>query len=137
MKPSLQTGVTKTRHITVDRPRTIGFMGEEGRVYGTPFMILDIEETCRLLIKDHADATEDSVGIEVSIKHLAATLPGMTVEIAVKVISVEGRKVVFGIAAKDELDTISTGTHARFVVDVAKTAERLKAKAAKWAVAKK
>jgi len=71
MKSSLQAGVTKTRQITVDRPRTIGFMGEEGRVYGTPFMILDIEETCRLLIKDHADATEDSVGIEVSIKHLA------------------------------------------------------------------
>ena len=137
MKDSLQPGVTKTRHITVDRPRTIGFMGEEGRVYGTPFMILDIEETCRLLIKDHADATEDSVGIEVSIKHLAATLPGMTVEITVKVLNVEGRKVVFEIEAKDELDTISTGTHARFVVDVAKTAERLKAKAAKWAATKK
>ena len=132
MKPSLQAGVTKTRRIVVDRPRTIGFMGEEGRVYGTPFMILDIEETCRLLIKDHADATEDSVGIEVSIKHLAATLPGMTVEIAVKVASVEGRKVVFETHAKDELDTISTGSHARFVVDIPKTAERLKAKAAKW-----
>jgi len=137
MKDTLQPGVTKTRHITVDRPRTIGFMGEEGRVYGTPFMILDIEETCRLLIKDHADATEDSVGIEVSIKHLAATLPGMTVEITVKVASVEGRKVVFEIHAKDELDTISTGTHARFVVDIPKTAERLKAKAAKWAASKK
>lgn len=137
MKDTLKPGVTKTRHITVDRPRTIGFMGEEGRVYGTPFMILDIEETCRLLIKDHADAAEDSVGIEVSIKHLAATLPGMTVEIIVKVLSVEGRKVVFEIEAKDELDTISTGTHARFVVDIPKTAERLKAKAAKWAAMKK
>jgi len=137
MKDSLKPGVTKTRHITVDRARTIGFMGEEGRVYGTPFMILDIEETCRLLIKDHADATEDSVGIEVSIKHLAATLPGMTVEITVKVASAEGRKVVFEIHAKDELDTISTGTHARFVVDIPKTAERLKAKAAKWDALKK
>ena len=44
---------------------------------------------------------------------------------------------MFEIAAKDEIDTISTGTHARFVVDVAKTAERLKAKAAKWAASKK
>jgi fluoroacetyl-CoA thioesterase len=137
MKPSLQAGAAKTRRIVVDRPRTIGFMGEEGRVYGTPFMILDIEETCRLLIKDHADAIEDSVGIEVSIKHLAATLPGMTVEITVTVASVEGRKVVFEIHAKDELDTISTGTHARFVVDIPKTAERLKAKAAKWDALKK
>ena len=137
MKSSLQPGVSFRRRIVVDRDRTIGFMGEEGRVYGTPFMILDIEETCRLLIKDHADATEDSVGTEVSVTHLAATLPGMTVEITVKVLSVEGRKVVFEINAKDELDTISTGTHARFVVDIAKTAERLKAKAAKWSAVKK
>ena len=132
MKASLQPGVSLTRSITVDRPRTIGFMGEEGRVYGTPYMILDIEETCRRLILQHVDSSEDSVGIEVSVKHLAATLPGMTVEITVKVASVEGRKVVFDIHAKDELDTISTGTHARFVVDKAKSAERLKAKAAKW-----
>ena len=132
MKSSLQPGVSLTRSITVDRPRTIGFMGEEGRVYGTPYMILDIEETCRRLILQHADAGEDSVGIEVSVKHLAATLPDMTVEIAVMVASVEGRKVVFEVSAKDELDTISTGSHARFVVDKAKTAERLKAKAAKW-----
>jgi predicted thioesterase len=132
MKSSLQPGVSLTRSITVDRPRTIGFMGEEGRVYGTPYMILDIEETCRRLILQHVDAGEDSVGIEVSVKHLAATLLDMTVEIAVKVASVEGRKVVFEVSAKDELDTISTGSHARFVVDKAKTAERLKAKAAKW-----
>ena len=137
MKATLQPGVTKVRRITVDRPRTIGFMGEDGRVYGTPYMILDIEETCRLLILDHADAGEDSVGTEVNVKHLAATLPNMTVEISVKVINVEGRKVTFEIHAKDELDTISTGTHARFVVDKAKTAERLRAKAAKWQALKK
>ena len=131
MKSSLQAGATLTRRIVIDRDRTIGFMGEDARVYATPWMVLDIEETCRLLILEHADAGEDSVGIEVSVKHLAATLPGMTVEIAVKVASVEGRKVVFEIHAKDELDTISTGTHTRFVVDVAKTIERLKAKAAK------
>ena len=131
MKSSLQAGATLTRRIVIDRDRTIGFMGEDARVYATPWMVLDIEETCRLLILEHADAGEDSVGIEVSVKHLAATLPGMTVEIAVKVASVEGRKVVFEIHAKDELDIISTGTHTRFVVDVAKTIERLKAKAAK------
>ena len=55
----------------------------------------------------HADAGEDSVGIEVSVKHLAATLPGMTVEIAVRVAAVEGRKVMFEVSAKDELEAIS------------------------------
>ena len=133
MKPSLQPGVSLTKTITIDRARTIGFMGEEARVYATPSMILDIEHTCRELILQHADAGEDSVGIEVSVKHLAATLPGMTVEIGVKVTAVEGRKVTFEVAVKDELEPVSAGTHARFVVDVTKTIERVKAKAAKLA----
>jgi fluoroacetyl-CoA thioesterase len=137
MKPSLQPGASMTRRIAIDRDRTIGFMGEDARVYATPSMIMDIEKTCRDLIMEHADAGEDSVGIEVSVKHLAATLPGMNVEIVVKVASVEGRKVVFEVSAKDELEAISTGTHSRFVVNVSKTIERLKAKAAKQDALKK
>jgi fluoroacetyl-CoA thioesterase len=137
MKSSLQPGASLTRRITVDRPRTVGFMGEDARVYGTPLMIMDVEQTCRDLIMQHADPGEDSVGIEVGIKHLAATLPGMTVDIEVRVASVEGRKVAFDVSAKDEIDTICSGMHARFVVDVAKTVERLKAKAAKRDALKK
>ena len=75
-------------------------MGEDARVYATPSMIMDIERTCRDLIMEHADAGEDSVGIEVSIKHLAATLTGMTVEIAVRVAAVEGRKVTFEVVGQ-------------------------------------
>ena len=55
----------------------------------------------------------------------------MTVEIGVSVTAVAGRKVSFEVVAHDELDEISRGTHVRFVVEVAKTIERLKAKAAK------
>jgi fluoroacetyl-CoA thioesterase len=131
MKDTLRPGVTKVARIEVDKDRTIGFMGEEGRVYATPFLVRDIEMTCRQLILDHADAGEDSVGIEVSIKHLAATLLGMTAEITVKVAGVEGRKVTFEVTAKDDVEPICAGSHSRFVVDVAKTIERLKAKAAK------
>ena len=137
MKPSLQPGVSLTRKILVDRERTIDFMGEDARVYATPSMILDIERTCRDLILQHTDAGEDSVGIEVAIKHLAATLPGMTVEIDVRVTAVEGRKVTFEVTAKDEIEAISGGIHARFVVNVGKTVERLKAKAAKRAALSK
>jgi predicted thioesterase len=131
MKESLRPGISKTAQITVDKDRTIGFMGEEGRVYGTPYMVMDIEQTCRKLILEHADEGEDSVGIEVSVKHLAATLLGMTAEITVTVTAVEGRKIVFEVSGKDALDQICSGTHSRFVVDKAKQFERLKAKAAK------
>ncbi len=133
MKASLQPGVTHVKRITIDRDRTISFMGEEARVYATPRLVGDIEYTCRDLILAHADAGEDSVGVEVALKHLAPSLPGMTVEIAVRVTAVEGRKVSFEVAVKDELDEVSRGTHGRFVVDVAKTIERIKAKAARRA----
>ena len=133
MKDSLRPGLSKTARIAIDKDRTIGFMGEEGRVYGTPFMVMDIEQTCRKLILEHADEGEESVGTEVAIKHLAATPLGMTAEITVTVTTVDGRRVAFDVSAKDEFDQICTGTHGRFVVDKAKQFERLKAKAAKRA----
>ena len=85
MKDTLRPGASKVARIEVDRDRTIGFMGEEGRVYGTPYLVRDIEMTCRELILEHADPGEDSVGTEVAVRHLAPTLPGMTVEITAKV----------------------------------------------------
>ena len=133
MKTTLRQGATKTKRLAVDKDRTIGFMGEEGRVYGTPHLVGDIEHTCRDLLLDHGDAGEDSVGMEVSVRHLAPTLLGMEVEITAKIVVVDGRKVTFEVAAKDEIEPIATGTHTRFVVDVGKTHERLKAKAAKRA----
>jgi predicted thioesterase len=110
-------------------------MGEEGRVYSTPDLVRDIEHTCRDLLLEHADAGEDSVGLEISLRHSAPTLLGMHVDVTATIAAVDGRKVSFEVTAKDDLEPISTGTHTRFVVDVAKTVDRLKAKAAKLATA--
>jgi predicted thioesterase len=131
MKETLRPGVSTTNRITVDRDRTISFMGEEARVYATPRLVSDMEFTCRNLMLQHLDAGEDSVGAEIALKHQAATLMGSTVEFTVNVTAVEGRKVVFEVSAKDEIEQISAGTHTRFVVDLARRIERLKAKAAK------
>lgn len=134
MKADLRPGVSRTSVFAVDRDRSIGFMGEEGRVYGTPYLVRDIEHTCRDLLLEYGDAGEDSVGTDIAIKHVAPTLLGMSVEIKVTVAAVEGRKVSFDVSAKDEIEPICSGTHGRFVVDVGKTIERLKAKAAKRTV---
>jgi predicted thioesterase len=133
MKASLRPGVSRVNRITVDRGRTIGFMGEEARVYATPALVSDIEYTSRDLILEHLDPGEDTVGIEVAVKHLAPTLPGMTVEITVTVTAVEGRKITLEASAHDGVEAIGTGTHSRFVVEVGKTIERLKRKAGKLA----
>jgi fluoroacetyl-CoA thioesterase len=136
MKQSLRVGLSKVAHIVVDRERTIGFMGEESRVYATPSFVRDIEHTCRDLLLEHSDSGEDSVGMEVSVRHTAPTLLGMEAEITATVSAVEGRKVTFDVSAKDKLEPIGGGTHIRFVVDTGKTRERLKAKASKYAATK-
>ena len=133
MKPTLAPGLTFTRRVIVNTPRTIGFMGEAARVYATPALISDIEYTCRDGILDHLDPGEDSVGTRVELDHLAATLPGMAVQISVTVAEVNGRLVTFDVTARDKLDEIGRGCHVRFVVDVGKTQDRLRAKAARAA----
>ena len=131
MKDSLQPGLSKTRRLVVDASRTISFMGEEGRVYATPELCWDIENTCREALLEHLEAGEDSVGLEIMVRHTAPTLPGMTVEITVTITAVEGRKVSFDAVARDDLDQIGEGRHIRFIVDKEKTYARLRAKAAK------
>lgn len=133
MKDSLQPGVASTVTFEVDRERTIDFMGESARVYATPMLVRDIEVACRNLLLDHVDAGEDSVGTRVEIDHIGATLLGMKVTLTVRVASVAGRSVVFEIEGSDAVEPIVRGRHARFVVDVQKTAQRLAAKAQKAA----
>jgi predicted thioesterase len=131
MKPTLVPGAAHKRSLVVDRPRTIDFMGEGLRVYATPEMVRDIEVTCRELLMQHSDAGEDSVGTRVEVDHVGATLLGMPVEISVTVTEVKGRSVTFEASVRDSVEEVGRGRHTRFIVDIAKTAERLAAKAAK------
>ena len=129
MKASLATGLQSTSKLTVDRERTIDFMGEAARVYATPMLVRDIEIACRELLLQHLDPGEDSVGTRIEVDHLAATLMGMTVELTVSIAEVQGRGVTFDVAGRDSVDAICRGRHARFIVDVKKTEARLAAKA--------
>ncbi|MBI3368628.1 MAG: LysR family transcriptional regulator [Burkholderiales bacterium] len=135
MKPSLQIGLTSSVTIDVTRERTIDFMGEQARVYATPMLVRDIEVACRELLLAHLDAGEDSVGTRVEIDHIGATLMGMAVRLNIKVLSVEGRTVVFEVNGSDSVEPIVRGKHTRFVVEVAKTAQRLAAKRQKAGLA--
>ncbi|OGB05330.1 MAG: LysR family transcriptional regulator [Burkholderiales bacterium RIFCSPHIGHO2_12_FULL_69_20] len=131
MKSSLQAGLGAESTFTVERERTIDFMGEAARVYATPMLVRDIEIACRNLLLAHLDAGEDSVGTRVEIDHIAATLLGMRVTLNVRVAEVNGRAITFEIEGRDAVEPIVRGKHARFVVDVAKTGQRLAVKAEK------
>ena len=127
----ITAGASTTRRFTIDKERTIAFMGEALRVYATPSMVLDIERTCRDFLVEHLKEGEDSVGARVEIDHLGPTLLGMWVDVTAKVAAVEGPRVIFEVEVKDAVDTVGRAKHIRFVVDKARQKQRLEAKAAK------
>ena len=130
MKKSLTTGLAAAKSVEIDESRCIGFMGREAAVYATPRMVSDVEYACREMLREHLEEGEDSVGTHVSIDHLAPTPMGMTVRIEVRIVEVDRRKVVFEFTVKD-IEEVGRGRHVRFVVEKAKTRERLAAKRAK------
>ncbi|HSQ03042.1 MAG TPA: LysR family transcriptional regulator [Burkholderiales bacterium] len=133
MKPGFAAGLQKTQRIVVDRERTIGFMGEALRVYGTPWMVRDLEIVCKDFLGEYLTPEENSVGARVEIDHLGPTLVNMWVDITAAVTGIEGRRVSFEVEVRDALDVVGKAKHVRFIVDLAKQKQRLEAKAAKLA----
>lgn len=131
MKSSLAPGLSTKKELRVDEARCISFMGREGMVYATPRMVSDVEYTCRDFLLGHLDPGEDSVGAHVSIDHLAATPLGLQVTVEAKVVEVDRRKVIFEFSVHDPVEQVGRGKHVRFVVETAKTRERLAQKRAK------
>ncbi len=98
-------------------------------VLATGFMVGLFEWTCIQAINPHIDwPREQTVGIDVKLNHIAATPPGLTVTVNVKLEEVDGRKLVFSIVADDGIDKISEGTHDRFIIDAAKFNAKMAAK---------
>ena len=91
----------------------------------TPAMIALMENACVSAIREYLEVGETSVGIEVNVKHLAATPVGMLVRARAEVLSVDKRRVTFRVEAWDGKERIGEGTHVRAVVDEARFIERI------------
>ncbi len=130
MKDTLQVGMSATRCITIDKARTVDFLGEQLCVYSTPSLVFDFEVACREFLLDYCDAGEDSVGTSINMTHGGATLLGSVVDIQITVAAVEGRKISFQLVAREGAEEISRGEHGRFVIQVDKLRAKVAAKAA-------
>ena len=117
---AIKTGASKERTITVSSNQTTSFLWEGENVLSTPSMIAEMEETCRLLLKEQVipEPEWDSVGTVVNIQHLAATPVGAEVFLKAEVVSADGRRVTFKTEARDKLEKIGQGTHERFIINV-------------------
>lgn len=138
MRDSLQPGLTFQYGFKVPENKTVPFLYPEAPEFGvmpkvlaTGFMVGLFEWVCIQAVNPHIDwPNEQTVGIGVKLSHLAATPPGLTVTVKVKLEKVEGKKLTFSIVADDGVDKISEGTHERFIIDAAKFNAKLEAKAA-------
>jgi fluoroacetyl-CoA thioesterase len=139
MRSSLQPGLEGTFRYVVPESKTVPHIYAEAadlqsmpKVFATGFMVALVEWACIEMIKPHLDwPREMTLGTHVDFSHLAPTLPGMTVEVATRLEQVEGRRLVFRIVARDDLDVISEGRHERHVIDHARFEERLALREAK------
>lgn len=113
----MDTGIKGYKEITVTKELTAISLGSgDLEVYATPAMIALMEGTASESVKSELDEGQGSVGIGISIKHLAATPIGMRVRCESELVEVDGRRLVFNITAYDEKDKIGEGTHERFII---------------------
>ena len=98
-------------------------------VFATPEMVRLMERAAVNGLAPYLATGQQSVGTMVNVKHLAATPLGATVTAQAELLSVEGRRLLFKVSARDETDLIGEGTHERALIDLAKFEQRVAAKA--------
>jgi fluoroacetyl-CoA thioesterase len=135
MKDTLQPGLTFQFKFTIPPSKTVPHLYPESEMFrqmpqvlATGYLVGLMEWACIEAIRPHLDwPREQSLGTLVNFTHLAATPPGLTVTVEVRLDRIEGRKLAFQLSAHDGIDKISEGTHERVVIDAA----RFNAKVAK------
>jgi predicted thioesterase len=126
---NIQIGLSAERSETVVESLLATRLGSGSvEVYATPAMVALMESAAVAAIERLLPEGQSSVGIALDIRHLAATPPGQQVRARAEVIDVEGRRVTFKVQAWDEQELIGEGTHARFVIDVARFMQRVQSK---------
>ena len=124
----METGLSHTSAATVGESDTARALGSgDMDVLATPAMVALMENAAMLAVADKLDEGQTTVGTAVSVEHIRASLPGATVAATAVLTAVEGRRLTFNVAARDEQGIIGEGTHTRCIVE----RERFMAKATK------
>ena len=126
----VEPGISHERKLVVTEAEAIHFLGRgDARALSTPSMIMHMEITARDAVLPFLEPGQDTVGTKVDVAHLAATPLGMKITFRATLKAVDRRRLTFAVEAHDEREKIGEGTHERFIIDVARYAERLKEKA--------
>ena len=137
MKDTLKPGIEYVHKFRVTQSKTVPALYPESEefvampeVFATGFMVGFLEWACIKAVKPHLDwPSEQTVGTHIDVSHLAATPPGLEVTAKVKLVEVDGRRLVFEVEAHDGVDLISRGKHERFIINKEKFDAKMKQKA--------
>jgi fluoroacetyl-CoA thioesterase len=125
----IKVGMSAERTLVVPTERTVGhFVPGMPMVYATPMMILEMELASGDAIRGLLQEGWVTVGTEVNIRHLGASLVGSTVRVTAKVVAVERRVIRFEVEAFEGERKIGDGRHARGLVNVETFTRRLTGK---------
>ncbi len=100
-------------------------------VFATPMMVALIESTASDCLQQFLEPGTVSVGLAISVTHIAATPLGMKVYAEAEITAVEGRRVDFKVTAFDETEKIGEGTHSRVYLNQQKFEQKAQGKLAK------
>ena len=129
---ALNPGLKAATEIVVGTRDTAPHIGSgKIKVLATPIMVMMMEEAALNAVEGLLPQGHQTVGTRLDITHTAATPVGMRVTATAELTKVEGRKLTFHVSARDEKETIGTGTHERIIVNVARFDQRAQDKASK------
>jgi len=118
MKESLVTGIEKEAKYKVTKEMAPPHLPMP--VISTPSMIGLIEATCLQCAQPHLDNMETSVGTHVCVSHSGAAYNNEEITIKVRLKEINKRRLLFETEVTTARGPISTGTHERAVIDLAK-----------------
>ena len=127
---ALEPGLKGSTEILVGTRDTAPHVGSgKIKVLATPVMVMMMEEAALNAVEGLLPEGHQTVGTRLDITHTAATPVGMRVRATAELVRVEGRKLTFRVAARDEKEAIGEGTHERIIVNVARFDKRAQDKA--------
>jgi fluoroacetyl-CoA thioesterase len=129
MKEKVKIGATGEVCFTVGPEHAIDFAnGQMPAVLATPWLIKFLEQAGREALRPVLEASENSVGTEIELRHLAPTPLGHTVRCVARVIQTDNQLVTFQIEASDQTELIARGVHRRAIIRMDRFARRVERK---------
>ena len=98
------------------------------QVYATPAMVAFVEQTCRKLVEPYLPEGMTTVGIALTVRHIAPTPLGRKVSIQAEIVLVEKNVISFQAELWDEMEKIGEVAHERAVIEIDRFTARVRKK---------